>query len=278
MTPWHIPDAALTQYALAPERIDEVTASSIEQHLLACHECRIAISATADPADLHDSWIGVVDVIDRPRRSIAERVLARLGMPEELARVVGATPGLRLAWLSTVVLLAAVAVAASRSRGTDSIFLALAPAVPLVSVLLTFLPAEEPAGEVTVATPLFGAGLVLRRVVVALVPTFVVLGTASAALPDLSSGAAWLLPGLALALGALALSAYLRPTVAAALLGAGWLTILVGATVLDDRRVALAETSIFGARGQTTALALAVFAAALLYVRRDRFSIMEVPA
>lgn len=273
---WHATPELLGRFARAPEALDEVTASSVEQHLVACADCRATVAAAADPVALRQSWSKVADAIDRPRVTAVERVLVRLGMPEDQARVVGATPGLQAAWLATTVLLAVAAVALGREHGNEAPFLALAPLLPLGSVLLTFLPTEEPGGEVAAATPRFGAGLVLWRALAGLVPSFVVLALAGIALPDLVVAARWLLPGLALAVGSLALSTYVRPVPAIAALAAGWVVLLASVQALDGRRVALAATAVFSPGGQLLATALSLVAAALLYVRRDRFSTLEV--
>lgn len=277
MTTWHAPSDALVQFARSPEIIEEVTASSIEQHLVACAECRAVVAGATDTALLRRSWAEVVDAIDQPRENLLERLLVRLGMPSDMARVVGATPGLRLAWLAAAALLAAAAIATSRDAGSDTAFLILAPLVPLGAVVLTFLPAEEPGGEAATATPLAGAGLVLRRSVAVLAPTFAILVLAGLAQPNLTAGGAlWVLPGLALALGSMALATYIRVTSATATLAVVWISLVASVSVLDGRRVPIAETMVFGVVGQLTAAALVLVAIGALYLRRDRFSTMEV--
>lgn len=276
-TTWHAPPDTLARFARHPESLDEVTASSVEQHLIGCDECRAAVAGAVDPVALQHSWDAVVDVIDRPTHTIAERTLTRLGMPPDLARVVGATPGLRLAWFAATALLATAAIATARDNGTDAPFLVLAPLVPLGAVLLAFLPTQEPGGEAAAATPMYGATLLMRRVLAVLVPTFAILAAAGLAQPDLAAGGAlWVLPGLALALGSLALATFVRVTVAAGALAVGWITVLTSVSTLDGRRVALAHTAVFETAGQSAALAVALIAAAALYARRDHFSTLEV--
>ena len=166
--------------------------------------------------------------------------------------------------------------AVGRSTGSDAPFLVLAPLLPLGAVLLAFLPTEEPAGEAAAATPLFGAGVVIRRSVAALVPTFAILGLAGVALPDLADAARWLLPAVALAVGSLLLATYIRPIPAVATLAATWIAVIATVGALDGRSVALDQTAVFELLGQLVALTLVVLAAALLFVRRDRFSTVEV--
>jgi hypothetical protein len=277
MTTWHAPPDTLARFARHPESLDDVTASSVEQHLVVCADCRSAVAGAVDPVELEHSWAEVADVIDRPMRTFSERVLERVGLPSDLARVVGATPGLRLAWLATTVLLAAAAIATARDTGSDAPFLVIAPLVPLGAVLLAFFPAEEPGGEAAAAAPMYGAALVMRRVIAVLVPTFLILAVAGLAQPQLAAGGAlWVLPGLALVLGSLALATVVRITVAASALAMTWLTLLASVSVLDGRAISLADTAVFGAVGQVAALAIALVAAVGLYARRDRFSTLEV--
>ena len=277
MTAWHAPPEALAQFARTPELVDEVMASSIEQHLVACADCRAAVAGAADPTILTRTWNEVLDVIDQPHLTHAERVLDRLGMPTHYARLVGATPSLRLAWLATTVLLAAAAALVARDTGSDTPYLIIAPLVPLGSVLLAFLPTEQPGGEAGVATPMNGLPLLLHRVVAVLVPTFAILVIAGFAQPDPTAGGfRWVLPGLALALGSLALSTVMRATTAAAALAMAWVMLVLLVSALDGRSIAVADSVTFSIIGQASAAALAVTASAWLYVRRDAFSTLEV--
>ena len=275
-TTWHAPPDVLRRFAQEPESLDDVTAASVEQHLVACEQCRGAVASATPAWQVEASWVAVADHIDRPRTTLTEQLLARIGMPSDLARVVGATPGLRLAWLGAIAFLAIAAVQVARQRETEAFFLAVAPLLPLGSVLVAFLPAEEPGGEVASATPLYGAGVVIRRAFAALVPTFLILAATSLALPDLADGARWLLPGLALTLGSLVLATWIRPVLGVVILATTWVGILVAVRVLDGRRIPLDSTVVFELRGQLVAFAVAVLAAALLYARRDRFSTVEV--
>lgn len=275
-TTWHAPPDTLARFARHPESLDEVTASSVEQHLIGCDECRAAVAGAADRVALQRSWDEVVDIIDRPAHSLTQRMLERFGMPGDLARVIGATPGLRLAWLVTVAVLAIGAVQVARQHDTESFFLVVAPLLPLGSVLVTFLPTEEPGGEAAAATPMYGAALVLRRSVATLAPTFALLAAAGVALPHLNEGARWLLPALALSTTAMALATCIRAVVAVAALASTWIILVTAVRMVDGRRVPLVETAVFEPSGQILALAAALLAVAVLYARRDRFSTVEV--
>lgn len=276
MTTWHAPADALVRFAHAPEDLDDSMAASIEQHLVACDECRTVVAGATDDVLVARSWAEVADAIDEPNRWIAERTLARLGVPANMSRLVGATPQLRLAWLATTLVLAAAAVAIGRDADSDSLYLAVAPLMPLGSVLLAFLPTEEPGGEAAVATPVYGAGLLLRRVVAVLVPTFAILVIAGLAPDRTAEGALWVLPGLALALGGLALSTVTRASVATTILAVLWASLVIAAWTIDGRHAAVADTAVFTTWGQCASAGIALVAAAWIYVRRDSFSTMEV--
>ena len=168
------------------------------------------------------------------------------------------------------------AVALSRAAGADGPFLVLAPLAPLGAVAAAFAPVADPGGEAGVATPLHGAGLVVRRTLAVLTVTFVALALAALALPNLSgSAAAWVLPGLALTLSALALATWTRIEVAVWSLGAGWLTAVTLGRWLVERPTAIDAVPLFTAPGQATAAAVAVAATAVLVARRDRLATLE---
>ena len=277
-TTWHAPPDALVRFARHPEALDEVLASSVEQHLIGCDQCRAAVASAADPMVLRTSWDGLIDVIDQPRSSVFELLLRRLRVSDDVARIVGATPGLRGAWLVTVALLGWAAITIAADAGSDAFFLAVAPLVPLGAVLLTFLPAEEPGGEAAAATPMYGAGVVLRRSLAVLVPTFAVLTAVGLLQRDpTGAGAHWLLPAIALTLTSLVLSTYVRATAATATSAAIWIVVLVLAKADSaPRHVALGQSALYSAGAQLVALAIALAAAVALFLRRDRFSTMEV--
>jgi hypothetical protein len=274
-TTWHAPPEVLRRFAVDPAGLDDVTAASVEAHLVACAECRRAVSA-AVPALVDESWAGVADVIDRPRPNLVERLLERLGLPSTTARLLGATVPLRAAGLVATLVVAAGAAALSRSADADGPFLVLAPLVALATIAASFAPVADPGGEAGVATPMHGAGLAVRRAVAVLSVTFVALGLASLALPHLSgTAAAWVLPGLALTLSALALSTWIRVEAAAWALGSAWVIGLLVLRVQQGRATAIDAVPLFDTVGQIVAAAVAVGAAALLASRRERLATLE---
>lgn len=273
-TDWHVPDATLVAFARDPRRLDGVAAGSAEAHLLHCPQCRAAV-AEASPATLvAASWAEVADVIDAPRRSLLERALTVVGVRATTARLVAATPALSLAWLAAVTVVTAAAVVVAHQRDASTVFLALAPLLPLGAVGVTFAAGADPAGEAGLAAPLAGAGLVLRRATAVLAASLVCLAIGAAALPVLDATAvAWVLPALALASGALALGTWRPVEQAAAGLAGLWLLAVIIAGSRADAG-GLAATALLGPPGQLAALTCTTAALAIVAVRRDRLALL----
>lgn len=275
MTTWHAAPEILARFATAPEAFDDVTASSVEAHLLACDECRRRVAAAAEPTALAAEWERIVDRIDRPRPALAERVFARF-VPDHIARIVAATPVLRLSWLAAVAVVVGAVVAVARQTGNDAPFLLLAPLVPLAGVAGSFGPAPDPGGETALATPLHGAGLVLRRTAAVLGTSGIVLVVGSLALPGLElRDAGWVLPAVGLTAAALALSTWMAPLTAVALAASAWFATLQATVLMDDVSRPLAEGPLFGPPGQLTFALVAAVALTALRTRRARLSMLE---
>lgn len=272
---WHAPPGLLTRFAADPSAIDDTTAASLEAHLVGCAVCRRAISGAADPAQITASWNAVAERIDVPRQHLVLRLLCRIGIDSALARILAATPALQAAGLAAIVAVATAAAAASRTAGALGPFLLVAPLAPLAAVAAAFASSADPAGEAGVATPLHGVGLVVRRAAVVLGVTFATLGVAALALPDLGPrAAAWVLPGLALAVGAVALGTWVRIEAAVSILAAVWM-IAVWTVWVVGHRGPVVDTATFTVAGQVASLAVAAVAAVVVAVRRDRFATLE---
>ncbi|MGK2949047.1 MAG: zf-HC2 domain-containing protein [Acidimicrobiales bacterium] len=275
-TDWHAPPELLTRFALDPATVDDMTAASVEAHLVVCADCRHQMAATARPEVVSASWDAIADQIDQPRPARLERILQRIGVGHALGRLLVATPALRSAGLLAMCVLAAGAVGLSLSADAGGPFLVLAPLLPLAAVAISFAPAADPAGEAGVATALHGVGLVVRRTTAIVAVTFAVLGAAALALPDLGpAAAAWVLPALALTLGTLALGTWVRAEVAVGVLSGAWLAGVWSMWWLADHDIPLADSATFSAAGQMTALAAAVTAAAVVAGRRDHLATLE---
>jgi len=273
---WHVPPRLLARFAGDPAAVDDVTASSIEGHLVACSTCRAHLAAANAPSAVAASWDAVADRIDRPRPSVLERFLEYMGVGGGQARLVVATPALQLAGLAAIAGLALAAAILSRSADTDGPFLVLSPLVPLVAVAATFAPAADPVGETGVATPLHGAALALRRAAVVIGTTLILLALAAAGVPGVGlESAAWVLPALALALGSLALGTWWRVEVCAGGLACAWLAAISSVRLAGGGHIAIAATASFRPAGQVAALAVSLLATAVLAARSDLYATLE---
>lgn len=240
-TTWHADPALIASYAA--DDLDDVRASSLEAHLLSCDRCRQILASTAprDPSDA--TWRGIERALDAPHAGLVERSLLHLGVREHIARLLAATPSLRLSWFFAEALaLGSAAVAATRTAGTDMavptlfLFLVLAALTPVAGVAAAFGPGIDPAYEIGVAAPMRGDRLLFIRAAAVLSTSLVIASVASLALPGFDrSIALWLLPALGLTLATLALAAWMRPIVAACAVGLAWLLIAaIGSVATAD--------------------------------------------
>lgn len=266
---WHVAEEDLRAYgrgALAPPAL-----WSADTHLTACAPCRERLAGLTDPAALDAGWARLDAELDAPRRGPLESLLVRCGVADHTARLLTATPVLRLSWLAAVtgvLLMTVLASYALRPEAEPTLFLALAPLLPLAGVALSYGPVLDPTHEMAVVSPTHGFRLLMIRTVAVLT---VVLGLdllATLALPEVGLGAlAWLLPALALTGLALALATRLGPLLAPSLTGAGWLALLLAA----HAQAGGGTLAPFSAAGQGVAAAVAALAAGLLFLHRDHF-------
>ncbi len=212
----------------------------------------------------------VMAEISAPRRGRLEQALLRVHVPESTARLVSATPALRVAWFVSVAMVLAFAASAGDASWTDAsrfaVLLTLAPLAPVVGVALSYGPHADRTHEIAVAAPLSGLRLALIRSITVL--------TASAALTTIgvllapSAGwlrVAWLLPSMATASATLALGSRFGIRPAAFGVAAVWLTLVVlVAQIADD------GAAPFGAGGQLAAFAVTCASAAALAMGRRR--------
>lgn len=274
----HPPSEELVRYARSPESIPPVWAASVEQHLLACGECRIVVATAAPIESVTESWARVADVIDRPPRRLLAAAFDRL-LPDRYARPVSATLGLQWAWLASTLVLATGAAFLNRVAEADRLFLSVAPLVTVAVVVVAFTPAGEPGGEAAYATPGFGLGLLLRRVVAALGPALLALGLVAAFVADLDADSlTWLLPAFGLATTTLALTTYLPVRVAGITVASLWSSAVIAAGPVNDFGVVSRWRGIdlFDQRGQVLAALVTVVAVLVISRRKERIATLEV--
>ncbi|MEU2660312.1 zf-HC2 domain-containing protein [Streptomyces sp. NPDC007325] len=191
-------------------------------------------------------------------------------------------PALRGSWLAAVALVAGAAFALSHGAGLPAgrtWLLAAAPVLPLAGVAVSYGPRADPLHELAASTPAGGLRLLLTRTVAVLAVCVPLLTAAGALLPPaagLPGAAAWLLPGLALTVGTLALGSFVGCRAAAATLGGGWLLAVAGPLLgpaASPSSVPLPYAA--GPAAQAGWAAAALAGAALLALRRRSFDLLE---
>ena len=256
---WHADEETLRSWASGTAA--PLLAASVEAHLLRCDECRRrtrTLSAHDTASDPVRRWDDLAERIDRPRSN----PLLRLGL---------ATPGLRAAWLASVLLLLALPVVVTVLGLRLPLFMALAPVAPLGAVALSYGRDAEPAGELALAAPTAGLRVVAARALLVAL-TAVPIGVGGALLLGLPTSVAfgWLLPGAALAsLVALAGTTRMDPSVVAATLGSVWAVAVAWPAASRRLPADLVTQLVASAPSQLTALLVALVAIALTIVRRD---------
>ncbi|MFF0450524.1 zf-HC2 domain-containing protein [Streptomyces sp. NPDC004609] len=213
------------------------------------------------------------------------------------ARMVWAAgPALRGPWFAGLLLVVAGALLLAYGTGFGEarpLLLALAPVLPLAGVALSYGPYADPMYEITATAPSGGLRLLLTRTAAVLAVCVPLLTAAGALLPPVSrvtgggelpeagepvlSPGAWLLPGLALTVAALALGSYIGLRLAASALGCGWLAVVFPPALVSvpGRFGARIEPYVSGPAVQTAWAGAAVVCAGLLAVRRSTFDRLE---
>jgi Putative zinc-finger len=262
---WHADPEVLERYV--DGSLDDARAYSVEAHLLVCERCRSVFPSPPWGPSLDDVW-GRVDVaISSSRVPRLERAVRRLGVPDHVARLLAATPSLRLSWLGAVAVTLGFAVAAAHGAQQGVLaFLIVAPLVPLFGAAAAYGPGVDPAYEVALAAPMRGAKLLLIRALAVLVASLALVGASALGLPTAWASAAWLLPALGLVAASLALTTVWSPVAAMVTVASAWIAVVLLAET--DSAVPLAA---FHAAGQWTCAAVAILSLIVLLARRESF-------
>jgi hypothetical protein len=266
---WHVEPTVLEAYA--HETIDEIHAFSVEAHLMSCEPCREQIAELVDRSRLEVVWTEVADAVMLPAPGVVEKLLLRLGVKEHIARLLVATPALRVSWFAAIALALTFALVAAHSTEDGYLyFLVLAPMPPPPGVTTAYGPGVDPTYEIGLAAPMRSFHLLMIRAAAVLTSSTMMSAVASFALPQLNwAVAAWLLPSLGLTAATLALSTVIRPLRAATGVAVTWLAGTVLAMGVASRSSATVE-GIFGGLLQIVLLVVTLASAMLLYRRQDR--------
>lgn len=256
---WHVPEPLARAYVAG--EVQGARAASVEAHVLVCGACRSLVDAGASAERLAAIWTQVQEQVDTPRASLVERVLRRVGMSSEDARLVASAPSLHASWLSALLAVLAFATWASQAgeRGIV-LFLIVAPIVPVLAVAGAYGPWVDPTYEVSVAAPYPTLRLVLLRSAAVVLASGSMALVASAFVPDAGAAAAWLLPSLALVALTLVISRWVPVPVAAATVAASYAVPLLAGLYADADVIGVVESVAL----QATALAVGVAALVLM--------------
>lgn len=258
----------------AAGQVSAAEAIGVERAMDRSPQWRALVGTHIDTTRLELVFTGITAELDAPKRSRIERLLARLGVPEHVARLMSATPVLRRSWYLASVLVLFFGMAAAdpgRAEASLTLFLAVAPLVPVLGVALAYGPGVDPAHDMTVATPMSGFRLVLLRSVSVLASSALSGGVASLMLAA-EQGlrvVAWILPSLALTAATLALATAVPTRLAAGITGGAWLLVVAVATR------ATSEYPLFDGPAQPVYAVLAVASAGVLLLRRQAFETIE---
>jgi Putative zinc-finger len=277
----HIDEQLLVGYCELS--VTAATAAAIEAHLMTCESCRaglanVSTSAQDGVVNQQSVWDGVLERVDRPTRSITERLLGVLRVRPDIAKLLATTPALRLAWLAAVAIVAAFAVAAARIEGDGPwLLLVIAPLLPVAGVATAYGPALDPTYEIGVAAPMSGLRLTLLRTLAVIATTLPLLTVAALVTPgDGWTAFAWVLPSFALVAITLALATVTSTERAGVVVGVGWFVALVALIDRDEAGSFVDRSLIFSSSGQTVVAVVAAIGVAVVASRRTSFDLMIV--
>jgi hypothetical protein len=228
MKPWHVDEDLARRYA--DGQVGMALAASVDVHVISCAECRQTVAGTVPDERLSGIWDAITGEIDAPRPRLVERILTRLGMAEDTARLVVTTPSLRLGWLASVgLMLAFASIAAEYGDRGRLLFLTLAPLLPVVGVAAAFAAPVDITRPFVAPTPYSKFRLLLIRSL-AVLATSIALSALSGLtlLDDGYLAVAWLLPAFALTTVTLALSSRFDPAYAGGAVVVAWLAVTWG--------------------------------------------------
>ena len=232
---WHLDEATLRAYV--DEQPLTVVGASVEAHLVDCPDCRFRLSELMPHELVDQAWNAIRAHVETPRRSLPERLIRRLGISTEVARLLVAVPAFRGAWLLglfVVTLFAGLAALFAGEYGL-TLFLIVAPLAPVAGVAASFGGDADPCHELATVTPYSAVRMLLLRTAGVLATSLPVTLLAGLALPGPAwVGVAWLTPAAAGVALTLILAPVFGATATAATMAACWSAAVVFASRLSD--------------------------------------------
>jgi hypothetical protein len=183
------------------------------------------------------AWSAIRAHVETPRRSLPERLINRLGISTETARLLVAVPAFRGAWLLGLFLVTLFAGLAALFTGKYGLvlFLIVAPLAPVAGVAASFGGDADPCHELVTVTPHPAVRMLMLRTAGVLVTSLPITVLAGLALPGPAwLGVAWLTPAAAGVALTLLLTPLFGSTVTATTLGAFWSVGVVTAARVSD--------------------------------------------
>ncbi|MER7205117.1 hypothetical protein CG723_16520 [Streptomyces sp. CB01635] len=308
---WHVGEELAARYA--DGLLTETDDWSVEKHLESCGACATRVSravrAGTAGAELAQIRAAVLADIQGELPAAVEGAASPQGhslpagphRPRRGRLLWAAGPALRGPWALALLLVAAGAVGLGKAGGYEGarpLLLALAPVLPVAGIALSYGRHADPAYELAATSPSGGLRLLLTRAAAVLAVCVPLLTVAGLLLPGtMSAGhggpvpyemqvpgaAAWLLPGLALTLASLALTAFLGCRTATLLVGGGWLLALAVPTAargdspgrLTERLTEQISVYFDGVAAQTGWAAAIALSGAVLAVCRSAYDHLE---
>ncbi|MFB7712191.1 zf-HC2 domain-containing protein [Streptomyces sp. NPDC056105] len=308
---WHVGEELAARYA--DGLLTETDDWSVEKHLESCGVCASRVSravragtAGAELSEIRAAVLGDIRAaspagVKEAASPRAHSLPTRPRRPRRGRLLWAAGPALRGPWTLALLLVAAGAVGLGKAGGYEAarpLLLALAPVLPVAGIALSYGRHADPAYELAATSPSGGLRLLLTRAAAVLAVCVPLLTVAGLLLPGtMSAGhggpvpyetrvpgaAAWLLPGLALTLASLALTAFLGCRTATLLVGGGWLLALVVPTAaggdgpgrLTERLTEQTSLYFDGAAAQAGWAAAMALSGAVLAVRRSSYDHLE---
>lgn len=231
---WHADEQSLRRWV--DGTAGTLLGASVEQHVVRCEACRGMVARMVAMPSLDGVWDRVLDDIETPRPLFVERILVRLGLPRSQALLVASAPSMRLSWLGGItaaLMFVVLAGAFGGDRGL-SLFLLVAPLIPVAGVAASYGPSADPSYEATAVTPYPMLRLVLFRTAAVLVTCLPLVALSSLLPVGQQVTPAWLLPAVGFVAITLLASTWVDTAYAAAVVALSWLVAVVWWTRAGD--------------------------------------------